>query len=119
MAKYLFPQEIEVLYILPAIRRMLALEMKAKGLEQKKIAELLLVTEAAVSQYINSKRATKVDFTPKVIKAIKDSAKKIINKTPVIKETEVLLKLSRQEKITCQMHRKLSDINKDCKICFN
>ena len=48
--KLIQPQEVEVLYILPAIRRELAKEMKKQGLEQKKIAGLLFVTEAAVSQ---------------------------------------------------------------------
>ena len=58
--KLLHPQEIEVLYILPAIRRELTIEMKKIGLEQKKIAEYLCVTEAAVSQYLNSKRASQL-----------------------------------------------------------
>ena len=51
------PQEIEVWYVLPAIRKELVVTLKEKNLTQKKIAEFLNITEAAVSQYIKQKRA--------------------------------------------------------------
>ena len=58
MANTLFlqPQEIEVFYIIPAIRRHIAMYMKLRGLKQNKIAELLHIDKAAVSQYIKKKR---------------------------------------------------------------
>lgn len=122
--KYIFPQEIEVMYILPAIRKYLAMELKKLNLDQKTIAKKLSVTEAAVSQYINSKRANEVQFSSKIKQAIKNSAK-IINDSKIddynnlIKETEKLLKLAREEKITCNLHKKLSNIHKNCNACFN
>ena len=75
------PQEVEVLYLLPAIRRELAIAMKKTGMEQKKIAELLCVTEPAVSQYFSSKRAQKIKFTKEILGKIQVSAEKIKNKT--------------------------------------
>ena len=45
------PQEIEVWYILPAIRKELVVVLKESGLTQRKIAGMLKVTEAAISQY--------------------------------------------------------------------
>ena len=57
MDKIQSPQSIELHYVLPAVRREIALKLKEKGLGQKEIAKRLSVTEAAVSQYINDKRA--------------------------------------------------------------
>ena len=56
------PQELEVWYILPAIRRELTISLKEEGLKQRQVAEILGVTEAAVSQYIKSKRAKAIKF---------------------------------------------------------
>ena len=68
--KLLQPQEIEVFYILPALRRELAVSLKSAGKSQKAIAGLLGVTEAAVSQYFSSKRASQVKFSDSLKKAI-------------------------------------------------
>ncbi len=112
------PAEVEVLYILPAIRRELAIEMKKLFVEQKKIAKLLCVTEAAVSQYLNSKRAAKVKFSKKAAVAIRKSAKKITTELIMISETQNLLKLMRDMRITCDIHEKLADIPEGCIVCF-
>lgn len=58
----LLPQEIEVWYVLPALRREMCKEMVKGGLTQRKTAEIFGLTEAAVSHYINSKRASKIKF---------------------------------------------------------
>ena len=42
------------------------------GLDQKRIASLLRVTEPAISQYVSNKRAQLVKFTPKMKKEIQD-----------------------------------------------
>ena len=73
------PQEIEVWYVIPAIRRELAKAMINTGLTQKEIAKIMGITEAAVSQYIHSKRAKEIAFSKKVLEEIKISAEKIIN----------------------------------------
>ena len=56
------PQEIEFHYILPSIRKSLSIHLKRQGLDQKDIAKLLHIRESTVSQYINNKRASKIDF---------------------------------------------------------
>lgn len=51
------PCEIATWYILPVIRKELAiLLVKNHGMSQKKTASLLGVTDAAVSQYLSKKR---------------------------------------------------------------
>ena len=52
------PQEVEVFYIIPAIRSYIARFMKKQGRSQKEIARLLGVRESTVSQYMTEKRAT-------------------------------------------------------------
>jgi predicted transcriptional regulator len=48
-----------VKYILPALRASLAKELFNKGFKIKEIAEMLGLTQAAVSQYLSSKRGQK------------------------------------------------------------
>ena len=73
------PQEVEVRYILPAIRRELArVLIKEHSLSQKQAAKILGLTEAAISQYRHSKRAKEVAFSDAVVDEIKKSADKIL-----------------------------------------
>ena len=60
--KMMLPQEIEVWYMLPAIRKEFALTLIRHELSQKEVAKLLGVTEAAVSQYKSEKRAHGLEF---------------------------------------------------------
>ena len=62
------PQEIEVWHIIPAIRKELVVALKEKGNSQKKIADLLNLSEAAVSQYLKLKRAREIIFNADVKK---------------------------------------------------
>lgn len=57
----MLPCERAVKYKVPAIKANLARKLKGKGYSQKKIAEFLDVTEAAVSQYLSGKRARAKD----------------------------------------------------------
>jgi uncharacterized protein len=117
--KLLHPQEIEVLYILPAIRRELAIEMKKKGLEQKKIAEYLSVTEAAVSQYMNSKRASNVAFDQEIIEEIKASAVKITSHETMLLEIQGVLRHIKKCGITCKVHKEFAKRPENCCVCKN
>ena len=51
----LMPQEIEVRYILPALRKELAIEL-SKDMKQKEVANILNITQSALSQYHKEKR---------------------------------------------------------------
>lgn len=50
---------IMVKYVLPALRAQIALDLLDRGYRVKDIAELLGLTQAAVSQYLRSKRGQK------------------------------------------------------------
>ena len=71
------PQEIEVWYVLPEIRKQLALALKKQGLSQKQIAEKLGVSAATITHYMKNKRAGNFDLGKDVNSFIEKSAKKI------------------------------------------
>jgi len=114
------PQEIEVWYIIPAIRRELAKSMVELGLAQKQIADKMGITEAAVSQYISNKRAKEVAFSNAVLDEIKSSTKKIIyDEKLLVPEMVRLTKLTGVKQVMCDIHKK-QDVNlpDGCDVCF-
>jgi predicted transcriptional regulator len=115
--KLLYPQEIEVLYILPAIRREIAVEMKKKGFEQKKIAKYLSVTEAAVSQYMKSKRASSVTFDAEILQQIRNSVSKIKDQDSMLKEMQKILRFMKEKGLTCKVHKEFANMPDECKVC--
>ena len=115
--KLMQPQEVEVLYIMPALRREFTKELKRNGCEQKRIAELLCVTESAVSQYLNSKRASKIAFDTATMKLIKESVARMDSPNSMIKETQLLLKKLRDNGLTCKVHKNLAKLPDDCEFC--
>ncbi len=117
--RLLQPQEIEVFYVLPAIRRELAVCMKADGKSQKEIAKLLGVTEPAVSQYMSSKRASQLKFNDKLKNAIIESAKRITSEISLMREMQRLVHLVRSERVICQIHEALGGAPKSCNVCFD
>lgn len=112
------PQELEVWYIFPAIRRELALAMKTNGIKQVEIAKKLGVTKSAITQYLNNKRGNEIELNKKIKQAVNESAKKINNQMDNIREMQHLIHVTREEKLICQIHR-LSESNlENCNICF-
>jgi predicted transcriptional regulator len=112
------PQEIEVWYVLPALRKALAEEMLKLGLKQKVIAEKLHVTPAAVSQYLKSKRAAGLKFPQEIRKAIQKSAKNLTKTDNVMAETQKLCTLIRKQGLLCKIHRKHTKCNlTKCEVC--
>ncbi len=114
------PQEIEVWYIIPAIRRELAKSMINLRLTQKQVAKRMGITEAAVSQYLSSKRAKEVVFSNAVLDEIRKSAKRIVeDKSTLVPEMMRLTKLTGVKQVMCGLHKK-RDVNlpKGCDICF-
>ncbi len=119
------PQEVEVLYILPAIRRDLSLNLKGLGLEQKAIAKLLNVSEPAISQYMSSKRASQVRFPKKIQDEIKKVAERIMHgkdengQLPMLEETQHLVRLSLLERTTCGICQvQVAGVPVGCTACF-
>ncbi|MFQ5621197.1 MAG: transcriptional regulator [Candidatus Nanoarchaeia archaeon] len=112
------PQEVEVHFILPALRRAMTKAFKARGKSQKEIAQLLNVTEPAVSQYVSAKRAKHVEFNRKVKKAVSEMAEEAVDRYDVMGKTQSLLKVVRDEGITCTVCRSVTGAPANCNICF-
>jgi uncharacterized protein len=102
---YSLPQEIEVWYIIPAIRRELSFHLTSKyKLSYEKTGRALGISKAAVSQYLTKKRANKISFNKEVKNYIKNSAR-IISENPRIafKEIQNILKFMRKTKSACDV----------------
>ncbi|MBS3086054.1 hypothetical protein J4225_05225 [Candidatus Pacearchaeota archaeon] len=117
----IMPQEVEVWYLLPALRRELAnIFLKDYAINQRRISKMLGITESAVSQYLSSKRASELIFSLKERKKIKEAAKKIINKKQSVMKT--LYNLSAffmKSKVMCNFHKEHDkNIPKNCQVCF-
>lgn len=114
----LYPQEVEIFYLIPAIRKEFAVALKKLGKGQKEIALLLGITEAAVSQYIKEKRATKLKLSSKIKKEIEKSSKKIKNRMDAFGETGRIINIIKNKKGICKYHHKFAKIPKKCNACF-
>ena len=134
--KWLMPQEVEVWYVIPSIRRELALAMIDKGRTQKSIAKMLGVTEPAVTQYKLSKgkdssrsRGDRVDIPKKMQPEIDKSADAILtawdkygedSKTfeTMTREVNRIIKVLRSAGILCKVHREhCNGVHPDCDAC--
>ena len=109
---YLLPQEIEVWYIIPAIRKELARVLTGKHeLSYEKAGAILGVSKAAVSQYLSNKRANKVKLTAEVKKEIGKSASLIFeNPMLALGEMQRILRYMKDKKCSCDVCKKF---NKD------
>lgn len=107
---YLLPQEIEVWYIIPAVRKELAtLLVRKYELTLEKTGDILGISKAAVSQYLSNKRANKIKLPPAIKKELEESAKIIIkdNKRAII-EIQRILKEFRKKKCSCEVCKKFN-----------
>jgi len=127
------PQEVEVWYVLPAIRRELTRTMIEKGIPQKQIAQMLGVTEPAVTQYKLNKskrsRGDQVDIPEKIIPEIRKSAEVIIdaweNKDSgeyvyeiMTREINRLIEVLRDKGTLCDVHREYcAHVDGECSAC--
>lgn len=102
---YLLPQEIEVWYIIPKIRKEMALIfIDEYKLSYEKTGDILGVSKAAVSQYMSNKRANKIKLSVEMMKEIKVSAKNIHEKkTNGLMEIERLLQMMKSTKCACDV----------------
>lgn len=115
---YVLPQEIEVWYIIPAIRRELARELSVThGVSYDKIGKLLGLTKAAISQYLGNKRAAKIKLHPVAKKEVVKSCEKIMrSKSDSVSEILRILRLIEKKKLHCEVCGKIIDGElHDCK----
>ncbi len=104
--------EDAALNLLPTIRALIAKELKEKyNLTQEKIAELLDITQPAVSQYLKEargKNAKKIEKNHELMKIIEEIAFRIKNND--IKDNEISKKI-------CQICKSYSS-RKECILEF-
>jgi predicted transcriptional regulator len=111
------PQEIEVWYIIPAIRRELARGLMKRGLKQRDIARIMGVTDAAVSHYFSSKRGSDVRLNRRVRAETGASVDRILKGSNIMREIQRLCLLCKKDGIRCHVH-KHHGAPRDCRICF-
>lgn len=112
--KILLPQEVETFYVIPTIRKYMAVFMKEKGLKQKSIAKIFGIRDAAISQYLTKKRGNKIKFSPKILNEIKKSSNKVQNSTDMIREIQRIIKIIRKDKLLCRFCHSLGNAPKNC-----
>jgi predicted transcriptional regulator len=115
------PQELEVWYLIPAIRKELAkIFVKEYKLNQKQVSKILGVTESAVSQYLKSKRANELKFSKTELDKVKKTAEKIIKDEKNVSKYlfELTMGLRGMDSL-CKLHRKQDkNLSVNCKICM-
>jgi len=130
---WLMPQELEVWYVLPSLRREMARLMIKKGIPQKDIAGILGVTEPAVTQYklAKSKRSRgdvieiPNSFLPEVAKSVDTMVKTWNSREPdthvyqaMTKEVNRLIRAMRDVGIMCNVHRgQCEEVEEECRAC--
>lgn len=112
------PQEIEVYYIIPAIRREMALALKALGRKQKDIADVLCVKESTISQYFSGKRAGDVLLNDAVISAVKGAVGRIRDRASFVGEVQRIVGIVKAQKLMCSIHIQKGGMPKACNVCF-
>jgi predicted transcriptional regulator len=145
----MMPQEVEVWYVLPALRREIAKVMKTRVVDrvggdgktrkhkitQKEIASMLGVTEPAITQYLLKKgkrsRGDQVEIPDLVKPQIEKSADRIIEVyergvpeekvyEEMTREINRLIQFLRDEGIMCDIHKQFSvHVSGTCDACRN
>ncbi|HLD37271.1 MAG TPA: hypothetical protein VJA86_01660 [Candidatus Nanoarchaeia archaeon] len=105
---YSLPQEIEVWYIIPTIRKELSRILTQKyKLTFEKTGSILGISKAAVSQYLGNKRASKISLPASVKKEIAKSAASISkNERVALKEIIRILAMMKKTKCSCGICQK-------------
>ena len=113
------PQELEVWYVIPALRKAFSEIMVKKGFKQKEIAEKLEIGKSAVSQYLKSQRGTELKFDKKMLKKIEKSVDNMLkNKSTTREEIIGLCSLIRKEGILCCFRKSKDQNMKKCEVCL-
>ncbi|USS39885.1 ArsR family transcriptional regulator [Thermococcus aggregans] len=118
--------EVASRYVYPSLRRRLVELLYEKGLKQTKIAELLHITQSAVSRYLNMDRGALVDISkfPDIDTELRSFADEIIRKKPDEycihrRLIEISLKMIGKGYI-CSLHAKIDpEVNpSECGVCL-
>lgn len=113
------PQEVEVWFVLPALRRQYVMALKKEGLKQKNIANIVNLTEAAVSQYLKKKRGDAITFNKETLDEIQISVKKIVaKKSEYRREFQNVLKKLKHTRFICTVCHDHTNTDDKCEICY-
>lgn len=118
--KKIMPQELDVWYLLPAIRKELVrVFIKENGISQKEAAEIIGVTGAAVSQYLKSKRASEIKFSEEAKKEIRKTGEKILkDRENIARHIYTLSMKLRNMKCLCKIHKSQDkSVPVNCDLC--
>tara|TARA_Y100000310_G_scaffold328062_1_gene395494 strand:+ start:33539 stop:33886 length:348 start_codon:yes stop_codon:yes gene_type:complete len=113
------PQEIEVWYLIPALRKEIAKALiKDFQKSQKDVSVILGISEGAVSQYLNSKRGSELKFSKEELEEIRRVAEKIIKEGEVDQNFYKLCVKLRGCHSLCSFHKKQDkNLPKNCDMC--
>lgn len=102
---YNLPQEIEVWYIIPTIRKELADRLVNKyNMSYEKAGKILGITKAAVSQYLKNRRANKIILSREMQAEIGLSAERINENNKLgLFEIQFLLRRMKETKFSCNV----------------
>jgi len=102
---YTLPQEIEVWYIIPAIRRDLSkCFVQDFNMTYDKVGAILGISKAAVSQYLKNKRASKIKLHERVQKEAEKSCEVLVKKkSNAVKEINRILEFIRKNKLAIEV----------------
>lgn len=117
--------EVIVTSVLPAIRSIITRELlNTYGLTQKEVADLLGLTQPAISQYMRESRGIKVKLLekePEIMKMIDDLSKDIIHEKVRPKELQLkfckICKSVRESRIICHLHQEMYPFIAPCSEC--
>ena len=116
---YSLPQEIEVWYIIPALRKEFSRQLVQRHkLTLDKAGDIIGVSKAAVSQYLNNKRADKFKLPKNIKKEVETSAKLLIAQPEcAVREMLRILKVLKKTGCECEICKKYNKgILKHCKM---
>ncbi len=122
----LTPYEVIVKTALPAIRSMLAKDLTKKyNLKQKEIAELMHLTQAAVSYYLTRSRGKYMDYlqNTEINKMIEELSERLyrekLSSQELILEINKLILYIMKKGYLCEYHTLIEPTanNEECNLC--
>ena len=113
------PQEVEVWYLIPSVKKEFVRALIESNLKQNEIAKILGLTDAAVSQYMHNKRAANMELPKEVALEIEISAKKLLSKeTQFNQELQRIMRIIHEKQYICNPCRTHTGASNDCKMCY-
>lgn len=126
------PVEIEYWYVLPAVRREFAIQLKAVGnLRQKDVANILGITEAAVSQYLKGTRGVlelRSGLNLELPSWLRDEVgvscetvlEDVEDRHTYLREVNRIITLIRDHPrdFLCKLHSEFGTAEEGCTVCF-